>query len=78
MNRSAFLATRISLASSAFGVAVALAWTAFISELVKALLPGQSGLVGLFLYAVAITIIAIVVIVWLGRRAEKSGSKSVL
>lgn len=77
-SRNVFLATMISLASAAFGVAAALAWTAFISELVKQVLGEQGGLMGLFIYAVAITVLAILVIVWLGRMAEKSGAKSAI
>jgi uncharacterized membrane protein len=77
-NRSVFLATMISLASAAFGVAAALAWTAFISELVKQVMGEQGGLMGLFLYAVVITVLAVVVIVWLGRLAERAGGKSAI
>ena len=72
-SRAVFLATMISLASAAFGVVAALAWNAFITELVKQMLPGQSGLAGLFVYAVVITVIAVLVITWLGRAAERAG-----
>ncbi len=76
--RGQYLATMIALASAAFGVAAALAWNAFITELVKTYLPAGSGLLGLFAYAVVITVIAIVVLVWLGRVAERSGGKSAI
>ncbi len=74
--RGQFLATMITLASAAFGVVAALAWNAFITELVKAYLPAQSGLVGLLVYAIVITIIAVLVLMWLGRMAERAGGKS--
>lgn len=74
--RDVYLATMISLATAAFGVVAALAWNAFITELVKTYLPAQSGLVGLFMYAVVITVIAVVVIGWLGRLADRTGAKA--
>lgn len=74
-DRGAFLATMISLASAAFGVVAALAWNAFITELVKQAMPGQSGLIGLLIYAVVITVIAVLVIIWLGRMAERTATK---
>jgi uncharacterized membrane protein len=65
----------ISLATAAFGVVAALAWNSFITELVKQYLPAQSGLIGLLIYAIAITVIAVIVITWLGRLAERTGTK---
>ena len=76
--RGQFIATMIALASAAFGVVAALAWNAFITELVKTYMPEQAGLIGLFVYAVVVTIIAVVVLMWLGRIAERSGGKSAL
>jgi uncharacterized protein DUF5654 len=74
--RSQFLATMISLASAAFGVVAALAWNAFITELVKTYLPAGAGLVGLLVYAVVVTILAVIVLMSLGRAAERAGGKS--
>jgi len=73
--RDVYLATMISLATAAFGVVAALAWNAFITELVKQVLGAEGGLIGLLIYAVVVTILAVVVITWLGRLAERSGSK---
>lgn len=73
--RGQFIATMIALASAAFGVVAALAWNAFITELVKAYLPEQAGLVGLFVYAVVVTIVAVLVLMWLARLAERVGGK---
>ena len=74
--RSQFLGTMIQLASAAFGVVAALAWNAFITELVKTYLSAQSGLIGLFVYAVVVTVIAVIVLISLGRAAERAGGKS--
>jgi hypothetical protein len=71
--RAAYLATMISLAAAAFGVVAALAWNAAITELFKQVLPGASGVVGLFVYAVVVTIIAVFVMVKLARAAERAG-----
>lgn len=74
--RDVYLTTMISLATAAFGVVAALAWNEFITELVKAYLPAQAGLLGLFTYAIVITVIAVVVIGWLGRLAVRADAKS--
>lgn len=71
--RDVYLGTMISLATAAFGVVAALAWNAFITELVTSVLGEQGGLWGLLVYAVVVTILAVVVITWLGRMAERSG-----
>jgi hypothetical protein len=76
-DRSVFLATMISLASAAFGVVAALAWNAFITKLLTQVLGEQSDLVGLLIYAVVVTIVAVVVIVWLGGLAAKAGAKPI-
>lgn len=76
--RGQFLATMITLAGAAFGVVAALAWNAFITELVKAVLGEQAGLWGLLVYAVIVTILAVLVMMWLGRLAERTGGKSAL
>ncbi|TMD59318.1 MAG: hypothetical protein E6I87_09630 [Chloroflexi bacterium] len=75
-NRAVYIATMISLASAAFGVVAALAWNAFITEAVKQVLPATAGLMGLLIYAVVVTVLAIVVIVWLAGQAAKTGAKS--
>lgn len=73
--KDVYLATMISLATAAFGVVAALAWNAFITELVKQVLGVEGGLMGLLIYAVVVTVLAVTVITWLGKLAERSGSK---
>jgi hypothetical protein len=77
-DRATFLATMISLSAAAFGVIAALAWNAAISDLIKQLLPAGKGIVPEFLYAIIVTILAIVVMVNLGKLAERAGGKSVV
>ncbi len=71
--RAAYLAAMISLASAAFGVVAALAWNAAITELFKLIFPPAAGIVGLFVYAIVVTIIAIAVMVNLANAAKRLG-----
>jgi hypothetical protein len=70
---SAYLSVMISLASAAFGVVAALAWNAAITELFKLYLPAGSGIVGLFLYAIIVTVVAVIVMVNLANTAKRLG-----
>jgi hypothetical protein len=72
-NRSVYLQTMISLASAAFGVVAALAWNGAITALVKQIFGTGGQIVSLFIYAIIITIIAVIVMVNLGKLAERSG-----
>ncbi len=72
-SRSAYLTTMISLASAAFGVVAALAWNAAITELFAQVFGAATGVIGLFVYAIIVTIIAVIVMVNLARAAERAG-----
>lgn len=69
----------LSLATSGFGLVAALAWNNFIQELVnnyvKKFLPGNSGLISLFVYAVVVTILAVAVTLNLSQILERFDSK---
>ena len=56
----------LTLATSAFGLVAALAWNQLIQEVVnsyvKPLLGGASGIVSLLIYAVVVTVLAVVII----------------
>jgi hypothetical protein len=67
-----YLQTMISLASAAFGVVAALAWNSAITALVKELFGSGGQIVSLFLYAIIITVIAVIVMVNLGKVAERT------
>ena len=72
MNRSAYLQTMISLASAAFGVVAALAWNSAITALVKQIFGTGGQIVTLFIYAILVTVLAVIVMVNLGKLAERS------
>ncbi len=71
-NRSVYLQTMISLASAAFGVVAALAWNSAITALVRQIFGSGAQVISLFLYAIIITIIADIVMVNLGKVAERT------
>jgi hypothetical protein len=62
----------ISLASAAFGVVAALAWNSAITALVRQIFGTGAQIVSLFIYAIIITIIAVIVMVNLGKMAERT------
>jgi hypothetical protein len=75
-NRSVYIQTMISLASAAFGVVAALAWNSAITALVKQIFGTGGQIVSLFVYAVLITVIAVIVMVNLGKMAERTAEKA--
>ncbi len=75
MNPRAMIQTMISLASASLGLVAALAWNEFIKALLAELNLGDS-LVGLFTYAAVATLIAVVVLIWLGNVASRIGGKA--
>jgi uncharacterized membrane protein YjjP (DUF1212 family) len=67
------VATMISLASAAFGVVAALAWNTAITKAFEHWLGTESApSIGVFfVYAVVVTLIGVIVIVFLGRLAAR-------
>jgi membrane protein YdbS with pleckstrin-like domain len=65
----------LTLATSAFGLVAALAWNSLIQEFVgsyvKKFLPNGSGLVSLLIYAVVVTVLAVIVTYQLSKFSEK-------
>jgi hypothetical protein len=62
----------IALASAAFGVVAALAWNSAITALVKQIFGSGGQIVSLFIYAILVTILAVIVMVNLGKLAERT------
>ena len=75
MNHRAFIQTMIALASAALGLVAALAWNEAIKATLAYLNLGDS-LAGLYTYAIVATLIAIVVLVWLGKLAARVGGEA--
>lgn len=70
----ALVKNMIFLATSGFGVVVALAWNEFIKQTIDTYIAPYfkgSGVISLFIYALAITVIAVVVIMQLSALEKK-------
>lgn len=65
----------LNLSTSGFGLVAALAWNELIKEVVnqyiKPLVGGASGLISLLIYAILITVLAVVVTINLSKLIEK-------
>lgn len=77
MNPRAFVQTMIALASASLGLVAALAWNEAIKATLVLLGLGDS-LSGLYAYAIIATIIAVAVLVWLGRIASRIGGDAAI
>lgn len=71
----AVVSQMVTLATSALGLVAALAWNNFIQELInnyiKKFLPASYGLLSLLLYAVIVSILAVVVTMNLSKLKER-------
>lgn len=79
MNRTrVILQTMITLAAASLGLVAALAWNEAIKALIKTVLGENDSLAGLFTYAILATVIAVVVLLILGRAAARVGGEAVI
>ena len=69
-----FVATVISLLTTALGVVAALAWNSALTALFTTYLGPGGAVAALFVYAIAITVIGVFVIIALGRLATRLGA----
>jgi hypothetical protein len=77
MNPRIFIQTMIALASASFGLVAALAWNEAIKATLVQLGLGDD-LVGLYSYAILATVLAIAVLVWLGKLAARVGGEAAI
>jgi hypothetical protein len=77
MNPRAFIQTMIALASASLGLVAALAWNEAIKATLQHLGLGDS-LAGLYTYAIIATVIAVLVLVWLGKIAARVGGDAAI
>ncbi len=75
MNARVFIQTMIALASASLGLVAALAWNAAIQATIKLILGKDDSLAGLYTYAILATIIAVAVLISLGRLAARVGGE---
>jgi uncharacterized membrane protein (DUF106 family) len=73
--RKRVMTQMLELATSAFGLVAALAWNQVIQELIneyiKPLIGGSSAIISLLIYAIIVTLLAVVVTYNLSKLAEK-------
>jgi TRAP-type C4-dicarboxylate transport system permease small subunit len=74
--KPSYLGTMIGLATVAFGLIAAGAWNKFISDTIALFLKPGNGVLAELIYAVLVTILAIIVIQSLARLAEKEAQVS--
>jgi Family of unknown function (DUF5654) len=72
MNPRAFIQTMIALASASLGLVAALAWNEAIKATLALLGLGDS-IAGLYTYAILATVLAISVLIWLGKISARIG-----
>ncbi len=75
--KSQILPTISTLMTTAFALIAALAWNQAIQAIILQLLPKQSGIIGLFTYAIIITIIAVIATVFIARAIAKPAVQEV-
>ncbi|HOI13339.1 MAG TPA: DUF5654 family protein [Methanoculleus sp.] len=61
-----------ALLTAAFGLVAALAWNGAIQELFALIFGDQSTLVAMFVYAIVVTIIAVIAVILIGRAAGRA------
>jgi len=78
MNHKMFLQTMITLASASLGLVAALAWNEAIKAVIKEVLQTGESIPGLLTYAILATVIAVVVVMLLGRAAARVGGEAAI
>jgi hypothetical protein len=64
-----------ALVTAAFGLVAALAWNGAIQAIFKKVFGTAEGIVPMLVYAVIITIIAVIATVWVGKASAKGQKK---
>ncbi|MGM0438922.1 MAG: DUF5654 family protein [Patescibacteria group bacterium] len=60
-----------TLVASAFGLVAALAWNGAIQAIFKEVFGTADGVVSMLIYAVVVTIIAVIVTIWVAKLAPR-------
>jgi len=65
----------VALVTAAFGLVAALAWNGAIRAIFEAVFGSADNVVAMLIYAVVVTIIAILVTIWIARAAKRAKGK---
>ncbi len=60
-----------TLITATLGLVVALAWNSAIQEIFKNLFGTAETIIAMLIYAIIVTVIAVIAILWIGRLSEK-------
>ncbi len=71
------LTTIATLMTTAFGLIAALAWNEAIKAIILQFFPKEGGITGLLIYAILITIIAVIATIIIGRAIAKPAVQEV-
>lgn len=74
--KSTYIGTMIGLATVAFGLIAAGAWNKLISDVIALFLKPGNGVIAELIYAIIVTILAIVVVQGLAKLAEREAQLS--
>ena len=66
-----FVTTFSALITAAFGLVAALAWNQAIKTAIDSIFGPDNNLVGLFVYAILVTILAVIMIIIIARQSKK-------
>jgi len=70
-----FVNTFSSLIMAAFGLVAALAWNEAIKAIIAQYLASDDSVMGLVIYAVIVTILAVIITFWIARSVKKLTEK---
>ena len=73
--RSEFLKTMVQLATAGFGLVAALAWNETIKDIIDRFISPGSSLISRLIYAIIVTILAVIVTYYLGRLTQEAKEK---
>ena len=64
-----------ALVTAAFGLVAALAWNGAIQAIFKQVFGSAEGIVPMLVYAVVVTVIAVIATLWVGKASAKATTK---
>jgi len=67
--------TLVTMISTAFGLVAALAWNETVKDLVNRFIQPGSTTISLLIYAISVTILAVIITYWLGTIEERSSKE---
>ena len=70
--RSEFLKTMAQLTTAGFGLVAALAWNETIKDIIDRFISPGSGLISRLIYAILVTLLAVIVTYYLGRLTQEA------